>query len=275
VLVALPSHGKSSATDLDSPSHLLRRFGAGQASVVRIRGRTLRAFLRDRLARHIWVSSSSNEGKTWTTPVSTPLPNNNKAVEVEKLASGRLVIAFCNVQGKDRFSPLSIALSDDNGETWPYVRDLQVHAFGATHGKTELSYPSLAVSGKYIHITFTYSKPGANRMSIRHMCITEDWIMSGTPSRGWYKPGKESPQTAAALPPGTEAKVPLVAQPKVPPPKAARPSQSTPVSDVSEVPILNIDDFVGAELVSLNGTALLEKKQEAKQEVSQFVLDWS
>jgi hypothetical protein len=39
------------------------------------------------------------------------------------LASGKIVLVFNNLQGLQRF-PLSIAISEDAGETWPYVRDL-------------------------------------------------------------------------------------------------------------------------------------------------------
>ena len=45
------------------------------------------------------------------------------------LASGALLAVFNNIQGSLRF-PLTVALSDDGGATWPYARDLEVKELG-------------------------------------------------------------------------------------------------------------------------------------------------
>jgi hypothetical protein len=41
------------------------------------------------------------------------------------LASGTLCVAFNNLRGDKRRFPLSLALSEDGGRSWPWVRDLE------------------------------------------------------------------------------------------------------------------------------------------------------
>ena len=67
--------------------------------------------------------------RTWpTSHKRTKLPNNNSGIQALMLSSGKTVLVFNNLQGLQRF-PLSIAISEDAGETWPYVRDLGAHPF--------------------------------------------------------------------------------------------------------------------------------------------------
>lgn len=81
-------------------------------------------------------------GLTWTAPRRTKLPNNNASIQANKLHTSvfnrtaaalndSLVIVFdntnrsCSFKDCTKRNPLSIALSYDKGETWPFVRDLE------------------------------------------------------------------------------------------------------------------------------------------------------
>lgn len=57
-------------------------------------------------------------------PSPTPLPNNDAGIAVAVLESGALAVAFNNRAMRER-CPLSVALSEDDGRTWPWVRDLE------------------------------------------------------------------------------------------------------------------------------------------------------
>ena len=81
-------------------------------------------------------------GLTWTPPRRTKIPNNNASIQANKLHSSTfnrtaaalndsLVLVFdntnrsCNFKDCTHRNPLSIALSYDKGESWPFVRDLE------------------------------------------------------------------------------------------------------------------------------------------------------
>jgi predicted neuraminidase len=75
-------------------------------------------------------------------------------------------------------APMTIAISEDNGQTWSYMRDIEVgDGYCMTNNSKEklnreYSYPSIKQTpdGK-IHVTFTYF-----RQTIKYVCITEDWV---------------------------------------------------------------------------------------------------
>ena len=55
---------------------------------------TLAAFFRSRWADHVYRSTSADNGRTWSVPVPTELPNNNSSIQVTALRDGRLAIVF-------------------------------------------------------------------------------------------------------------------------------------------------------------------------------------
>ncbi len=102
-----------------------------QSVVLRASGHFL-GFFRSRYADFIYKNTSEN-GCEWTVPTPTHLPNNNSSIQVARLQDGSLVIAFNNSsagisRNKPATSvrnPLSIALSKDDGASWPWVRDIE------------------------------------------------------------------------------------------------------------------------------------------------------
>ena len=183
--------------------------GLVHMNVVKLKDGRLKGFFRSRKADRIYASTSADNGRTWFRPLPTELPNNNASMQATVLNNGHLAIVFNNINAdrypvrssvppwidandavgssKDKESlavwgvpraPLTIAISEDEGETWPYKRDLETDASklpeGDNEGKSkgEFSYPSIKQTpdGK-IHITYTYL-----RHAIKYVCITEDWI---------------------------------------------------------------------------------------------------
>ena len=81
-----------------------------------------------------------------------------------RLLDGSIVLAF-----NDSFhsrTPLNVALSTGEGDTWPYIRTLETI-------KGAFSYPAIIQThdGK-IHITYTN-----DRVNIKHVVMNKDWIM--------------------------------------------------------------------------------------------------
>lgn len=75
-------------------------------------------------------------------------------------------------------APMTVAISEDGGKTWPYLRNIQEGDGNCLSNNSvekknrELSYPSIKQGrdGK-IHVTYTYY-----RQTIKYVCLTEDWI---------------------------------------------------------------------------------------------------
>eukprot|EP00242_Pyramimonas_sp_CCMP2087_P009733 CAMPEP_0198220674 /NCGR_PEP_ID=MMETSP1445-20131203/80185_1 /TAXON_ID=36898 /ORGANISM="Pyramimonas sp., Strain CCMP2087" /LENGTH=524 /DNA_ID=CAMNT_0043898539 /DNA_START=112 /DNA_END=1682 /DNA_ORIENTATION=+ len=152
-----------------------------QPTVVRLnKSHHLLAFFRDRKGQWIFTSLSTDEGATWPlTHTKTRLPNNNSGIQAAVLANGNIVLVFNNLQGFKRF-PLSVALSEDEGKTFAYVRDIEKG--GATLDpvspaleQNRYSYPSvIGTADGRIHIGYTY-----RRETMKYVVIDEAWIRRG------------------------------------------------------------------------------------------------
>jgi len=161
--------------------------GKIQPSVLALAPDRLLAFYRSRAGDFIY-SSTSLDGCAWSPAIATVLPNNNSSIEAFRLSDGHLVIAFNNSSegpgvGDGLRKPVSVALSEDGGRTWPYVRDIEEGrpGYGLTEqtakkpGREEYSYPSiLETRSGEILVAFTY-----RRQTIKLVSFTENWIRQG------------------------------------------------------------------------------------------------
>ena len=90
-----------------------------------------------------------------------------------KLADGRVALVWNN--NPDARTPLTLAISEDDGDTWAATRDLVT-------GEGELHYPAI-VEGRegQLHVTFTN-----NRFTIDHVEVSVEWIHGDGPAlRTW------------------------------------------------------------------------------------------
>ncbi|MBA1392332.1 glycosyl hydrolase [Lactobacillus sp. XV13L] len=166
---------------------------------------------RSRWADYIY-RTFSEDGINWSAPKAIDLPNNNSSIQAALLPDGNLILAFNNSSAKDAkvrrlslFSeeteakdapgqdhgkvafwgapraPMTVALSEDKGKTWPYVRNVaEGSGYALTNNSKdkknkEFSYPSVkpTLDGK-IDLTFTYF-----RQNIAFVELTEDWVKEG------------------------------------------------------------------------------------------------
>lgn len=156
-------------------------FARVQPTVVQLAPDRLLSFFRDRSAKWVYESTSS-DGCKWSELKATALPNNNASVQAFRLKNGHLVMVFDNLRKGPR-RPLSIALSKDEGRTWSHVRDVEVGRpeLGEESSKTrgaareEYSYPSvLQTRDGVIHVAYTF-----RRLTIKVVSFQEDWILKG------------------------------------------------------------------------------------------------
>jgi hypothetical protein len=108
-------------------------------------------------------SISEDAGRTWTPAERTELPSPFAALDAVRLADGRIGLVW-NRSSEER-NPLTLALSEDEGETWPHVRDLVT-------GEGQFHYPAIIQTrdGR-LHVSFTN-----NRTTIDHVVLSSEWI---------------------------------------------------------------------------------------------------
>ena len=142
--------------DLTSPK------GVIQPTVVQREDGSLLMLMRSRDGE-IWRSTSDDLGRSWKAAHPTELPNPNCGVDMARLHSGNIALVY-NDTRRGR-TPLTVALSTDEGESWGHKRDLETEM-------GEYSYPAVIQSRDGgIHVTYTY-----RRVSIMHVEIDEAWI---------------------------------------------------------------------------------------------------
>lgn len=172
--------------------------GSVHMCVVKLAGGELAAFYRSRWADAVYRSTSSDNGRNWSAPQPSVLPNNNSSIQVTALADGQLAIVFnparaseqtiaaTRVDGAPRAvwgtprAPISIALSKDGGLTWPLRRDIaDADGFckdskGDDSDRTngELSYPTVTQTPDgLIHVAYTH-----RRLAIKHVRFPLNWV---------------------------------------------------------------------------------------------------
>lgn len=169
--------------------------------VVSADGQGLLQFFRSRLADRIYRSCADVDGQNWSEPEPVFLPNNNSSIQALRLSSGRLAMIynrFCFEPDPDHPQswgeahwprtrwPLSLALSEDDGLTWPWIRDLDTGlGFCGTANWSlngQLAYPTLleGLPGE-LHLAYSW----AGRAAIRYLCLQESQILG-------YEPDDES-----------------------------------------------------------------------------------
>lgn len=171
--------------DIPGSDHLV------QATVVERADGSLYALFRSRAADRLHASASFDLGRSWTRLTRTELPNNNSAAQAIQLSGGTLALVYNDATlERDQFRwvgegekrrkkavrhPLSLALSEDDGRTWTYRRDVQLADQEYWDNELGYSYPSIAQTRDgHVHLAYSFL-----RKTIKHVRLTERWIRSG------------------------------------------------------------------------------------------------
>jgi len=149
---------------------------ARRSAVVRRRDGTLVAYMReeDEIKRRVLVSESRDDGETWTVARWTDIPNPNSSLEVLALRDGRWVMAFNDTE--ERRDSLALAMSEDEGRTWPMKRHVERKPGGS------FDYPSLIQTRDgLLHLTYSHQPGSPPGRSIRHTVVEPEWIAASAP----------------------------------------------------------------------------------------------
>ena len=128
--------------------------GPIQPSVVRKRDGTLVAFCRDsgRAPKRVLISTSKDDGQTWSPARDTDIPNPGSSLEVLALANGDwLFVGNDTENGRGR---ISVWLSKDEGTTWSTKKTIEP----SNDAGQAFDYPSvIQTQDGQVHITYSYS----------------------------------------------------------------------------------------------------------------------
>jgi predicted neuraminidase len=103
---------------------------------------------------NICRSDSEDYGKTWSPVYETNLPNNNSGIDVAHIAADTLVVIYNPVdENWGKRHPISVAVSVDNGATWPLIFDIE-----KGQDDTELSYPDMFFEDGHLVACYTWNR---------------------------------------------------------------------------------------------------------------------
>jgi predicted neuraminidase len=147
-------------------------FGAIQPTVLRKSDGTLVAFMRENgFSGKVRHAESRDDGVSWGSVTSAPLPNPGSGLDGVRLQNGHWVLV-CNdtVSGRSR---LAVMLSLDEGSTWTATRYLEDRQEGSFH------YPCV-IQTRDGRIHVVYSSFTAEGKSMQHAEFNEAWIKATT-----------------------------------------------------------------------------------------------
>jgi predicted neuraminidase len=151
-------------------------YGPIQPTIARKKDGTLVSYMRDSggTPNRVLVSSSQDDGETWSPAVDSDIPNPSSSLEVIVLTDGRWVMIY-NDKEDGRHS-LALSMSDDEGKTWAWKRCLEI-----SEGRTgSYAYPSMIQSRDgLIHATFTNKPESGGGKNIKHIVVNAEWIVQG------------------------------------------------------------------------------------------------
>lgn len=129
----------------------------------------------------IYRADSEDGGLSWSAAYKTDMPNPNSGIDLTKLDDGTLVLAYNpDTANWGSRSSLSLALSFDNGATWP--KELNIahddRQPGEGERRPEFSYPAVIHDGDNIVVTYTW-----NRKKVAYWIGTKEALINAAKDR--------------------------------------------------------------------------------------------
>ncbi|MEX2564395.1 MAG: sialidase family protein [Cyclobacteriaceae bacterium] len=100
-------------------------------------------------------SDSEDYGKTWSKIEETDLPNNNSGIDVAHIGGEKVAVIYNPVaENWGKRYPITVALSTDNGKTWPLKYDIEK----GENEEDELSYPAMFYEEGNLVACYTWNR---------------------------------------------------------------------------------------------------------------------
>ncbi|MGD9720914.1 MAG: exo-alpha-sialidase [Pirellulales bacterium] len=121
----------------------------------------------------LYRSESRDGGRTWSPGKETEFRNPNSAADFIKLKNGHLLLVF-NDNNEGERMPLTVAISTDNDQSYPYRRDV------VTKPGDDAAYPSaIQTQDGKVHVVYTSDE----RTVINRVMFDEEAILKAKPGR--------------------------------------------------------------------------------------------
>ena len=124
--------------------------GAHEPTIVELKDGRLLCFLRTTTGR-LWRAYSTDQGETWGEPETTDFPAPDSEPLVTRIPStGDLLLVWNNVESHSNWprTPLTAAISKDEGKTWGYFRDID------NRPDHDAAYPHVYFHGDEAMVTY-------------------------------------------------------------------------------------------------------------------------
>jgi len=101
---------------------------------------------------HIYRTDSTDQAETWCEAYSIDMPNNNSGIDLTRLDNGLMLLVYNPINKNFGLrSPISVAVSRDDGKTWEKICNLEAEP-------GEFSYPAIVSEGNHVYITYTHKR---------------------------------------------------------------------------------------------------------------------
>lgn len=153
-----------SANEIDAP-----RRGAMEPEVLELKSGHLLMIIRTQLGK-ITTARSEDGGVHWKEGKPLPVQSPESPATIRRIpATGDLLLVWNNTTQRQR-TPLTAAISRDEGETWAFIRNLE------NDPKRAYAYTSVLFHRGRAHFSYYISEPGTNRLSSRYRSLPVHWL---------------------------------------------------------------------------------------------------
>jgi len=157
-----------------------------QASIAKKADGTLVAYMRDngQPPQRLHMSSSKDNGLTWSPVRDSKLPNPGSGADVVTLRNGHWALAYNDTE--DGRHSLAVSVSTDEGKDWQLTRHIE-RDMRDRQIATSSGYPSI-IQGRdgTLHVVYSYhhkDRKGGPSKTIKYVQFNEAWIRQGDTSK--------------------------------------------------------------------------------------------
>ncbi len=141
-----------------------------QPAIAQNRSGELVAYMRDNgfPPKRLHMSRSKDEGETWSPVRDSELHNSGTLCDIVTLDNGNWVLINNDTEtGRHR---LTVSLSEDGGETWPWNRSIADDESSRSH------YPAIIVDEDGLfHVSYSYFQEDGHK-TIKYSVFNEEWL---------------------------------------------------------------------------------------------------
>jgi sialidase-1 len=143
--------------------------GADEPGVVELKDSTLMMWFRTTLG-HVYKSFSENGGETWSQPESMKVVSPCSPQNIKRIPSTGDLLLVWNSKIGPRRTPLTVAVSKDEGETWANRKNIE------DDKKYGYAYPSLTFVKDLVFLTYFVYDENTSHIDLKLKTVPVSWL---------------------------------------------------------------------------------------------------